>query len=194
MRKAVLRFTGGHQRQIGVQAKAPTSSTTTQTDITLPQRVDVVWQSRMISPSAYVDSRAPDEDSDVEDSDYDDQTDNSFESAKDSRRTSVSHGPPIAALDALESHPGDSSDGSFFDFDGLDRVEVQEEMIANIESHNVELSPGGDIDSDGDVIPEADFSSTGAKYAQVYDSLEKDCARSSLLRRSWTVLEFSRDP
>ena len=64
-KRAILRYTG-NRRQIGVQAEASTCSTTTQTDISLPQRVDVVWQSHMIGPSAYVDSRAPDEDSGVE--------------------------------------------------------------------------------------------------------------------------------
>ena len=58
-------------------------------------------------------------------------TDDNFESAKDPRRTTVS-GPPIAALDSLESQPDESSDDSFFDFESLDRAEVQEEMTANI--------------------------------------------------------------
>ena len=63
-RMAALRFTGGHRRQAGVQAETSTCSTATQTNISLPQRVDIVWQSHVLGPSAYVDSRAPDEDSD----------------------------------------------------------------------------------------------------------------------------------
>ena len=72
----------------------------------------------MISPSAYVDSRAPDDDSGVESGDDGEHTDDNFESAKDPRRTTVS-GPPIAALDSLESQPDESSDDSFFDFEIL---------------------------------------------------------------------------
>ena len=51
-----------------------------------------------------------------------------FESANDPRRSAGIRGPEIAAIDSLEIH----SDDSFFDFEGLDRAEVQEEMIGNI--------------------------------------------------------------
>ena len=138
----------------------------------------------MLGPSAYVDSRAPDEDS----GDDGEHTDDNFESAKDPRRTTIS-GPPIAALDSLESQPDESSDDSFFNFDDLDHAEVQEEIIDDGQhfgnrtanpytqiddsSTSAQLSElpmplrrcgetieSSDIDSDGDVIPEADFSST----------------------------------
>jgi hypothetical protein len=144
---AALRFTGGQRRQMGIQAKASTVHVSTQADISLQQRLDVVWQSHVLEPSTRVDCRRPSEDSDVGSSDHDD---NDFESANDPRRTSNSHGPAIAALDSLETY----SDDRFFDFEELGRAEVQEEMIDNAESHNgnrIELSPAGDIDSDGEV-------------------------------------------
>ena len=120
-----LRFTGGQWRQMCFQAKASTTHVSTQTDISLQQRLDVVWQSHVLEPSTRVDCQRPSDDSDVESSDHDD---NDFESANDPRRTTVS-GPPIAALDSLESQPDESSDDSFFNFDDLDRAEVQEEII-----------------------------------------------------------------
>ena len=49
------------------------------------------------------------------------------------------------------------SDDSFFDFEGLSRAEVQEEMINNIVKHTcngMKTAPYvADIDPDGDVIP-----------------------------------------
>ena len=142
LRTSALRFTGGQRRQMGVQARAPTSDTSTQTIISRPQRVDIVWQSHVFGPSAHVDSRPSAEQSDVESEDFDD----NFESALDPRRSTNIQGPRISEIDSLEVH----SDDSFFNFDELDRVEVQEETTENI----------AEIDSDSDIMPEADFSST----------------------------------
>ena len=104
---------------MGIQAKASTVHVSTQIDISLQQRLDVIWQSPVLEPSRRIDCRRPSEDSDVEGSDHD-HDDNDFESADDPRRTSNSHGPAIAALDSLEKCSGDS----FFHFDELGRAEA----------------------------------------------------------------------
>ena len=60
-----------------------------------------------------------------------DRDDDTFDSANDPRRSTNIQGPEIAGIDSLEIH----SDGSFFDFEELDRAEVYEEMIGNITEH-----------------------------------------------------------
>ena len=119
LRILALRLTGGQRRQMGVQAKASTSDTSTQTNISLPQRVDIVWQSHIVGPSAHVDNRPSAEQSDDESEDFDD---DNFESAFYPRRSTTIQGPRISEIYSLEVH----SDDSFFNFVELDRVEVQE--------------------------------------------------------------------
>ena len=77
-RTLALRCTAGLRRQFGFQAKAETTDATSQTDISLPQRVDIIWQSHVVGPSAHVDSRPAAEESDCESAD---QGDDIFESA-----------------------------------------------------------------------------------------------------------------
>jgi hypothetical protein len=101
--------------------------------------------------------------------------DDEIMSANDPRREQ-SNGQTITALDSLESEPEDMSDDSFFNFDNLDYAEAQEEIVDDGHtdlSTSAQLSElpmplrrcreaigTSDIDSDGDVMPEAEFSST----------------------------------
>ena len=144
-----LRFTGGHRRQTGAQAKVETRNATVQTNVSRPQRLNVLRQSHTIGESSQIDRRdmSDCEDSDVGSSDHDNDV---IESANDPRRTSNSHGPAIAALDSMDTY----SDDSFFDFEKLSHAEFQEETTDNI------VHCASDIDSDGDLMPGGEFSST----------------------------------
>ena len=214
LRASALRFIGGTRRHFGVQVAASTRNAATQTDTSLPQRVDVVWQSHMISPSTYVDKDAPD--CEEEECDIDDHmpVDDEIMSANDPRREQA-NGQTITALDSLESEPDDMSDDSFFNFDDLDYAEAQEEIVddAHIDlSTSAQLSElpmplrrcretieTSDIDSDGDVIPAAEFSSTDDETStnariRRHDEKRRVCRRVKVHRAVSRIEESEQHP